>query len=151
MKHLAKWTEVWTWYAHFLGGKFVKEKKPVVLETRVTDSHINCMFHARPLQCKCNAHCTVVGSWDPFINSTERQKSSKEKPVNCPWCQICVKSSLLSQIESQLSVSRSLFSILKRKCRLVKISAVVWRKVLLVLKVILRYGHLKGFFIWTRK
>ena len=30
-------------------------------------------------------------------------------------------------------------------------SAVVWRKVLLVLKVILRYGHLKGFFICTRK
>ena len=26
-----------------------------------------------------------------------------------------------------------------------------WRKVLLVLKVILRYGHLKGFFICTRK
>ena len=37
--------------------------------------------------------------------------------------------------------------------KIVKIgrSAVVWRKVLLVLKVILRYGHLKGFFILDKK
>ena len=30
-------------------------------------------------------------------------------------------------------------------------SAVFWRKVILVPKVILRYGELKGFFLWTQK
>ena len=39
--------------------------------------HVSCEATAVQVQ------FTVVGSWDPFINSTERQKSSKEN-----WCQI---------------------------------------------------------------
>ena len=54
-----------------------------------------------------------------------------------------VKEAEVTRREFKLKASSTLKSWIK--------SAVDWRKVLLVLKVILRYGHLKDFFIWTRK